>query len=89
MRWVSGLRSDTLYTIEKRPLDPTWSNQDLQILLGWCATAQNHGWSEDRAFQTAEAIVFKSKYHGISWLNDTLNDDIQELLNITREQHKS
>ena len=85
MRWVSGLRSDILYTIEKRPLDPTWSNEDLQILLGWCATAQKHGWSEEKAFQTAEAIVFRSKYKGISWSNDRLNEDIQDLLNIARE----
>jgi len=85
MRWISGLRSETLYTVEKRPLDPTLSNQDLQVLLGLCATAQKHGWSEDRAFQTAEAIVFRSKYHGISWSNDKLNSDIELLLNITRE----
>ena len=86
MRWVSGLRSDILYTIAKRPLDPRWSDEDIQKMLGLCAKGQELGWSEDRAFQVAEAIVIRSKNHGISWSNDSLNNDI---LYITGEQHES
>jgi hypothetical protein len=86
MRWVSGLRSNILYTVSKRPLDPRWSNADIHKMLGLCANGQSLGWTEDRAFQVAEAIIFRSKNHGISWPNDNLNNDI---LDITGEQHES
>jgi hypothetical protein len=85
MRWVSGLRSDIMYTIEQRPLDPRWSQQDLQVLLGWCASAQALGWTEQRAFQTAEALVIKKKNHGIQWQNEVLVEDMETLLSISRE----
>jgi len=89
MKWVSGLRSDILYTIAKRPLDPRWSQQDLQILLGHCANGQALGWDESRAFNTAEALLIRTKNHGIFWSNTELNKDIETLLNITRKQHQS
>ena len=89
MKWVSGLRSDILYTIAKRPLDPRWSQQDLQILLGHCANGQALGWDESRAFNTAEALLIRTKNHGIFWSNIELNKDIETLLNITRKQHQS
>jgi hypothetical protein len=89
MKWVSGLRSDILYTIAKRPLDPRWSQQDLQILLGYCANGQALGWDESRAFNTAEALLIRTKNHGIFWSNTELNKDIETLLNITRKQHQS
>ena len=89
MKWVSGLRSDILYTIAKRPLDPRWSQQDLQILLGHCANGQALGWDESRAFNTAEALLIRTKNHGIFWSNTELNKDIEILLNITRKQHQS
>ena len=85
MRWVSGLRSDIMYTIEQRPLDPSWSQQDLQVLLGWCASAQALGWTEQRAFLVAEALVMKKKNHGIQWQNETLLEDMDILLGISRE----
>ena len=85
MRWVSGLRSDIMYTIEQRPLDPRWSQQDLQVLLGWCASAQALGWTEQRAFLVAEALVMKKKNHGIQWQNETLLEDMDILLGISRE----
>ena len=72
MSWVAGLRSDILYTIQKRPLDPRWSQQDFQVFLGLCASAQALGWTEQRAFQTAEALVMKKKYHGIVSRNNHL-----------------
>jgi hypothetical protein len=89
MNWVSGLRSNKLYTVAKRPLDPRWSQQDLQTMLGWCANGQELGWSEERAFQAAEAIVMRSKNHGIRWPHTYLNDDIHTLLAITRKEHES
>ena len=89
MKWVTGLRSDILYTIAKRPLDPRWSKEDLHVLLGYCANAQSIGWDDTRAFNTAEAIIIKTKNHGIYWSNENLNRDIHELLAITRKQHEA
>lgn len=85
MRWVSGLRSDIMYTIEKRPLDPRWSQQDLQVLLGWCASAQALGWTEQRAFLVAEALVMKKKNYGIQWQNEALLEDMDILFLVSRE----
>ena len=79
MSWVSGLRADVLYKIQKRPLDPRWSQEDLHVLLGWCASAQALGWTEQRAFQTAEALVMKKKL-GLTWSNQALLDDMELLL---------
>jgi hypothetical protein len=87
MKWVCGLRSDILYSITKRPLDPRWSQNDLHILLGHCANAQSIGWNDTRAFNTAEAIIIKTKNYGIYWSNENLNKDINELLSIAREEH--
>ena len=80
MSWVSGVRGTVLYTVQQRPVDPRWSNRDIQTMLGWCATGQHLGWNEERAFQAAEAIVMKSKCHGIRWAHCGLNDDIQTLI---------
>jgi hypothetical protein len=85
--WVAGIRNDVLYKVQKRPLDPRWSQQDLQILLGYCASAQALGWTEQRAFLTAEALVMKKKNHGITWSQQELIDDM-ELLLVSREEHK-
>jgi len=82
MKWVTGIRSDILYTISKRPLDPRWSHQDLEILLGHCANGQALGWQDDRAFNTAEAILIRQKNHGIVWSNMELNTDIEVLQKI-------
>jgi hypothetical protein len=79
MSWVAGLRSDVLYTVQKRPLDPRWSQQDFQVFLGWCASAQALGWTEQRAFQAAEALVMKKKCHGIVWTNEALLEDMELL----------
>ena len=84
MSWVAGLRSDVLYTVQKRPLDPRWSQEDFQVLMGLCASAQALGWTEQRAFQTAEALVMKKKNHGIQWQNEALLEDM-DLLLISRE----
>lgn len=89
MNWVAGLRSGTLYTVKQRPLDPRWSKQDLHVLLGWCASAQALGWNEQRAFQTAEAIVMQSKNHGIKWNHLELIEDIEHLLVVTRKEHEA
>jgi hypothetical protein len=80
MSWIAGIRNDELYKVQKRPLDPRWSQQDLQILLGWCASAQALGWTEQRAFIVAEALVMKKKNHGITWSNEELLADIELLL---------
>lgn len=85
MKWVSGIRSDILYSIAKKPLDPRWSQQDLQIFLGYCANAQALGWKDNRAFNAAEAIVIRQKNHGIVWSNIELNKDIDELLNLVKD----
>jgi hypothetical protein len=82
MKWVTGIRSDILYTISMRPLDPRWSQQDLQVLLGHCANGQALGWQDDRAFNTAEAILIRQKNHGIAWSNMELNTDIEILLKV-------
>ena len=89
MRWIAGIRSDILYTVQKRPLDPRWSNKDLQVMLGWCASAQAMGWTEERAFQTAEAIVMQSRNKGIHWTHVALSDDIECLLAISRKEHEA
>uniref|UniRef100_A0A6C0ANZ6 Uncharacterized protein n=1 Tax=viral metagenome TaxID=1070528 RepID=A0A6C0ANZ6_9ZZZZ len=89
MSWVSGLRSNIIYTIAKRPLDPRWSQQDLQIFLGHCANGQALGWEESRAVNTAEALVIRTKNHGIYWSNSELNKDMDKLLSITWKQHEA
>lgn len=88
MSWIAGIRNDVVYKVQKRPLDPRWSQQDLQILLGWCASAQALGWTEQRSFNVAEAIVMKKKNHGISWSQEALLEDM-ELLLISGEEHKA
>jgi hypothetical protein len=80
MKWVTGIRAEVLYTIAQRPLDPRWSRQDLQVLLGYCANGQAMGWQDDRAFNTAEAILIQRKNHGIYWSNTELNKDMEVLL---------
>jgi len=82
--WTTGLRSGTLYTVNKRPLDPRWSKNDLQVMLGWCANAMAMGWTEQRAFQTAEALVMRSKNEGILWPHNELNEDMGLLLCMTK-----
>ena len=88
MKWVTGLRSGVLYTIEKRPLDPRFSENDLQVLLGYCANAQAFGWSDDRAFNAAEAIIMRSKNHGITWSNSEFMLDVNYLSEITLNQEE-
>jgi hypothetical protein len=88
MSWIAGIRNNVLYKVQKRPLDPRWSQQDLQVLLGWCASAQALGWTEQRAFLTAEALVMKKKNHGITWSQQSLLDDM-ELLLVSGEEHKA
>ena len=85
MKWVTGIRSDVLYTIARRPLDPRWSQGDLQVLLGYCANAQAMGWDDTRAFNAAEAILIRRKNHGIHWSNEELNRDIEALLKLVAE----
>ena len=87
MFWIAGIRNDVMYKVEKRPLDPRWSKQDLQVLLGWCASAQALGWTEQRAFVTAEALLMKKKNHGIVWSNQVLLDDMELL--VSGEEHKA
>ena len=82
--WVAGMRSGTLYKVKERPLDPRWSKNDLHVMLGWCASAMAKGWSEDRAFQAAEALVMRSKNDGILWAHNELNNDMDELLSMTK-----
>ena len=82
MNWVTGIRSEILYTIAKRPLDPRWSQQDLQVMLGHCANGQAMGWNDNRAFNAAEAIVIRRKNHGIVWSNVELNKDMEALLKV-------
>jgi hypothetical protein len=88
MSWIAGIRNDEVYKVQKRPLDPRWSQQDLQVLLGWCASAQALGWTEQRAFNVAEALVMKKKNHGITWSNEELLADM-ELLLVSGEEHKT
>jgi hypothetical protein len=86
--WIAGIRNDILYKVEKRPLDPRWSQEDLHVLLGWCASAQALGWTEQRGFIVAEALVMKKKNHGITWSNQSLLDDM-DLLRVSGEEHKT
>jgi hypothetical protein len=88
MSWVADVRGDVLYMVQKRPLDPRWSQQDLHVLLGWCASAQALGWTEERAFITAEAIVMKKKHHDLSWAQENLVKDM-ELLLVSGEKHEA
>jgi hypothetical protein len=88
MSWIAGIRNNVMYKIEKRPLDPRWSQQDLQVLLGWCASAQALGWTEQRAFIVAEALVLQKKNHGLEWSNEELKRDM-ELLLVSREHHEA
>jgi len=83
MNWVTGIRSEILYTIARRPLDPRWSQQDLQVMLGHCANGQAMGWNDSRAFNAAEAIVIRRKNHGIVWSNVELNKDMETLLKVS------
>jgi hypothetical protein len=76
--WIAGLREGSLYKVAKRPLDPRWSQTDLQTFLGLCATGQHLGWTEERAFQAAEALVMKRKL-SLIWQNDKLNADMSRL----------
>ena len=79
--WIAGLREGVLYKVAERPLDPRWSQADLQILLGLCATGQHLGWTEERAFQAAEALVYKKKLNPI-WRNDELTNDMSQLTHL-------
>ena len=79
--WIAGLREGNLYKVAKRPLDPRWSQADIQTLLGLCATGQHLGWTEDRAFQAAEALLMKKKLRLI-WQNDELNTDVSRLIHL-------
>jgi hypothetical protein len=79
--WIAGLRQGILYKVAKRPLDPRWSQADLQTLLGLCATGQHLGWTEERAFQAAEALLMKKKL-SVIWQNDELNADISSLTHL-------
>jgi hypothetical protein len=83
MNWVTGVRSEILYTIARRPLDPRWSQQDLQVMLGHCANGQAMGWNDSRAFNAAEAIIIRRKNHGIVWSNVELNKDMEALLKVS------
>lgn len=78
--WVTGVRKGKVYSIPKRPLDPKWSNRDLQNALAWCATGQHLGFESERAFQAAEALVMKSMYHGITWPESDLTLDMATIL---------
>ena len=84
--WVAGIRQGTLYTVKERPLDPKWSNRDLQDALAWCATGQHLGFDSERAFQAAEGLVMKSMY-GITWPESNLTVDMEKLKAVSREQH--
>jgi hypothetical protein len=86
MKWISGIRGSQIYTVEKRPLDPRWSNRDLQLTLGWCALGQHLGWNEDRAFQTAEALVMETKLHKIQWSASSLTEDMETLKSLTNPE---
>ena len=88
MSWIAGIRNDVLYKVQKRPLDPRWSEKDLQVFLGFCASAQALGWTEERAFIVSEAIVFQRKNHGLRWSNELLKEDM-DLLLVSGEEHKA
>ena len=74
--WITGIRGSTIYQIKKRPLDPRWSNRDLQMTLGLCCIGQHLGWSDSRAFQAAEALIMSKKHHGIQWPKCSLTEDM-------------
>jgi hypothetical protein len=77
--WVAGIRKGILYKVQKRPLDPRWSSSDIQAMLGLCATGQHIGWTEERAFRVAEAIILRKRCVGIVWADDSLQADIKVL----------
>ena len=79
LMWVAGIRSGVLYTLKERPIDPKWSNKHLQIALGFVATGLYLGWSENRAFQAAEGLVFKGMYPGLAWPHEALVNDMAVL----------
>jgi len=79
--WISGIRGSTVYKIEKRPIDPRWSKRDLQMTLAWCAVGQHLGWSDNRAFQAAEALTMAKKCHGIVWPQSSLTEDMSTISN--------
>jgi|LauGreDrversion2_6_1035139.scaffolds.fasta_scaffold203965_2 hypothetical protein len=81
--WVAGIRNGVMYKVHKRPLDPRWSVNELQGLLGLCATALSLGWNETRAFITAEAIIIRKFCTGIVWDNKSLMQDIKCLESTT------
>lgn len=89
MKWITGIRSDVLYTITQRALDPRWSQQDLHVLLGHCANGQALGWQDDRAFNAAEAILIRQKNHGIHWSNMELNRDMDILLKLVKSHEET
>lgn len=72
MELICGLRKGVLYTIKEKPLDPRWSQRDIQIYLGLCATGQSIGWSPERASQIAEAFVFRQRL-GSTWSPGSLD----------------
>ena len=86
--WVAGMRKGKLYTVQKRPVDPKWSNRDLQMALAWCATGQHLGFEPERAFQAGEALVMKSMYHGLRWPESGLTRDMETLEGISRDEHE-
>jgi hypothetical protein len=88
MSWIAGIRNDELYMAQKRPLDPRWSQQDVQVMLAWCASAQALGWTELRAFQAGEALVFKKRHHGLTWANEALLNDM-DLLLVSGKEHEA
>lgn len=83
--WVAGIRQGKLYTIKQRPVDPKWSDRDLQNALAWCATGQHLGLEAERAFRAAEGLVMKSMYHGIQWAESGLTLDMETLENVSRK----
>ncbi len=83
MNWITGIRGTQVYQIKQRPLDPRWSSRDLQMMLSWCAVGQHLGWSDNRAFQAAEAIVMAKKHHGIVWPRSPLTDDMDTIQSIS------
>jgi len=86
--WTAGIREGKLYTVAKRPLDPRWSNRDLQNALAWAATGQHLGLDAESAFQAAEALVMKSLHHGILWPESQLTENMARL-SVFIEQHEA
>ena len=75
--WVAGIRAGKLYSVAERPLDPRWSNRDLQTALAWAATGQHLGLDAESAFQAAEALVMKNINHGIVWPESKLTENME------------